>query len=231
MAVTARRKRFQTPERYLALERKAETKSEYWNGEIFAMAGASRAHNVIVANVIISFGSRLKGRPCTVYPSDMRVKVAPTKLYTYPDMVVVCGQSHFEDKREDTLLNPSLIVEVLSPSTETYDRGTKFEHYRTLESLTDYLLVAQDRPMVEHYVRQMDDKWLLSVYRGLAAEVMIESIGCRLSLVDVYDKVDLPTTSAAPPSLHLLKEEDEFYAERPDENDEDGLDSDRHPGF
>jgi Uma2 family endonuclease len=231
MAVSARRKRSVTPEQYLAMERKAETKSEYWNGEIYAMAGASRSHSVIVANVIISIGSRLRGRPCTVYPSDMRVMVAPTKLYTYPDVSVVCGQSRFEDKREDSLLNPSVIVEVLSPSTEAYDRGEKFANYRAMESLTDYLLIAQDHPAIEHYVRQADDKWLLSTYRGLETVVTIESIGCQLSLADVYDKVDLPSTSAAPPSLRVLREDDELYADLPEEDDESDLDLDQRPGF
>ena len=231
MAAYAKRKRSVTPEQYLALERKAETKSEYWNGEIYAMAGASPRHTGIVANVLSQFVVQFRGRACSAHASDLRVKVQVAGLYTYPDIVVVCGTMQFDGYPCDTLLNPAVLVEVLSPSTEAYDRGTKFEHYRTLESLTDYLLVAQDRPMVEHYVRQAADKWLLGTCSGLEAVVTIESIGCQLSLADAYDKVELPSTSAAPPSLHFLKEEDVFYPDFAGEDDEDDLDVDRHPGF
>ena len=142
-----------TPEEYLALERQAQYKSEYYAGEIFAMAGASRWHNLIVANVIGELSLQLKGRPCTTYPSDMRVKISPTGLYAYPDVTVVCGDAQVEDTQQDTLLNPTLIVEVLSESTEAYDRGSKFAHYRKLASLLEYVLIAQTKSHVEHYVR------------------------------------------------------------------------------
>src|SRR5947208_11419299 len=125
-----------TPEEYLAIDHKAEYKSEYFNGEMLAMSGASEQHVSIVANVMYLLVGQLKRRPCKAYSSDMRVKVSPTGLYTYPDVIVVCGQPQFADEQKDTLLNPTLIVEVLSESTKDYDRGEKFEHYRTLASLS-----------------------------------------------------------------------------------------------
>jgi Uma2 family endonuclease len=183
-------KRF-TPEEYLALEREAQCKSEYYAGEIFAMAGASRWHNLIVANIISELRSQLKGRPCTTYPSDMRLKVCPTGLYTYPDVTVVCGEAQFEDNQQDTLLNPTLIVEVLSDSTEAYDRGGKFAHYRKLASLMEYVLIAQTKPHIEHYVRQPDNRWLLAEADSLHDTLHLPSIDCRLALVEVYDKVEI----------------------------------------
>jgi Uma2 family endonuclease len=177
-----------TPEQYLALEREAETKSEYFDGEIFAMSGASRQHNLISVNVIAELRAQLKGRPCEVYGSDMRVKVDPTGLYTYPD-VVVCGEVRLEDEHLDTLLNPTVLIEVLSPTTEAYDRGKKFAHYRRLDSLTDYLLIAQDQPRIEHYARQADQKWVLSEASELCASLPLTSLGCTLALAEVYDRV------------------------------------------
>jgi Uma2 family endonuclease len=181
-----------TPEEYLAIERKAEYKSEYLDGEIFAMTGASREHNLIGSNIIRELSSQLKGQPCEVYPSDMRVRVPATSLYTYPDVVVVCGEPKFEDSYIDTLLNPTLIVEVLSESTESYDRGKKFGYYRTMDALAEYLLVAQDEYRVEQYVRQADGRWLLSDIRTLDGKVELASIPCVLALREVYDKVVLP---------------------------------------
>src|SRR5579871_2603652 len=149
-----------TPEEYLAIDRNAPVKSEYYGGEIFAMAGATRAHNRISTNVASLFNVQLQDRPCETYASDMRVQVSPDGLYTYPDVVVVCGEPHFRDEREDTLLNPTVVVEVLSRSTEGFDRGGKFAQYWGLHSITDYLLIAQDRCRVEHFVRQTDNQWL-----------------------------------------------------------------------
>ena len=180
-----------TPEEYLALERQAQRKSEYYAGEIFTMASASRWHNLIVTNVIGELRSQLKGRPCTTYPSDMRVKISPTGLYTYPDVTVVCGEAWFEDHQQDTLLNPTLIVEVLSESTEAYDRGGKSAHYRKLESLMEYVLITQTKPHIEHYVRQPDNRWLLAEADSLPAAVHLPSIDCHLALAEVYDKVDI----------------------------------------
>lgn len=178
-----------TVDEYLALERQADYKSEYFDGEIFAMTGASRNHNLVSINVSTTLNTQLKARPCETYAGDMRVKVAPSGLYTYPDVVVVCGEPKFEDEHLDTLTNPTLIVEVLSKSTEGYDRGRKFEHYRKLESLAEYVLIAQDKIHVEHYVRRSDNQWLLSETDNRQDTIELPSISCRLSLSDVYDKV------------------------------------------
>ena len=150
-----------TPEEYLALERQAEYRSEFFHGEIFAMAGASREHNLIAGNVSRELGNQLKGRPCETYQSDMRVKVSDTGLYTYPDVVVACGELAFEDDEVDTLLNPTLLIEVLSESTESYDRGKKFGYYRTIQSLAEYLLVALPPWLPE--INASDD-WQTSVW-------------------------------------------------------------------
>lgn len=183
-------KTYFTPEEYLELERQAEYKSEYFNGEIFAMGGASPRHVLIVTNVVAELRSQLKKQPCTVYSTDLRVRVSPTGLYTYPDVVVVCGKPLFSDERKDTLTNPTLIVEVLSKSTKDYDRGDKFEQYRTLDSLKEYVLIAQDRYHTEHHVRQMDNTWLLSETNRIEDSIELISIGCHLELVEIYDKVD-----------------------------------------
>jgi Uma2 family endonuclease len=177
-----------TPEEYLAFERAAEYKHEYVGGRVYAMTGASRAHNLIAHNTGRELGNQLRGRPCETYPSDMRVKVSETGLYTYPDIVVACGQPAFEDTHVDTLLNPTVIVEVLSPSTEAYDRGDKFAHYRRLASLRDYMLIAQDRVLVEHYARQ-DAQWVLTEFAGLDDAMPLASIGCVLRLRDIYERV------------------------------------------
>lgn len=180
-----------TPEEYLAIERKAEFKSEYFNGEMFAMAGASERQVLIVTNLVAELRGQLRRRPCTVYSTDLRVRVSPTGLYTYPDVVVVCGQPQLADDQKDTLLNPTVIIEVLSDSTKDYDRGGKFQHYRTLASLTEYVLVAQDKCHVEHCVRQPENRWLLSETDELKDTIHLSSIECNLALVEVYDKVDL----------------------------------------
>ena len=185
-------KTFLTPEQYLEIERAAEYKSDYCDGEMFAMAGAGEAHNVLVGNLVADLHQQLRSRPCRVYSNDMRVRVHATGLYTYPDVVVVCGERRFLDDRRDTLLNPSLLIEVLSPSTEAYDRGRKFEHYRSIESLGEYLLVASDRVHADLYTRQPDGRWLLTSADRLEDSLDLESVGCRLALADLYEKVDLP---------------------------------------
>lgn len=178
-------------EEYLAFEQYSDSKHEYYDGDIFAMAGGSHAHALISGNVHAELRNQLKRVPCTVYPSDLRLKVSPTGLYTYPDVMVVCGEPRLEYLNGETLLNPNLIVEVLSPSTEEYDRTTKFSHYRTLDSFSDYLLVAQDAYLVEHHARQPDGEWVCTEYRGLQAVVPPRSIGCELRLDEVYDKVPI----------------------------------------
>ena len=155
-----------TPEQYLALERKADFKSEFCNGFITAMAGASREHNVIAGNLHGEVRSQLKGRPCEAYIADMRVRVGPAGLFTYPDVVAVCGEARFLDDKGDTLLNPTMIAEVLSASTESYDRGDKFMHFRRLESLREYVLISHDKVLVERFTRQ-GDEWLLTEFHKL----------------------------------------------------------------
>ena len=178
-------------EEYLTIERQAHVKSEYFNGEMFTMVGASREHNLIVANLTRELTQQLKGRPCELYPNDMRVKIPTTGLYTYPDVVVVCGEPEFEDEHVDTLLNPTLIIEVLSESTESYDRGEKFRHYRTVKSLAGYLLVAQDEYRIEQFIKQSDEGWLYSETRLPDGVVQLVAIQCALALKEVYDKVAL----------------------------------------
>lgn len=189
--MAAQPQRHLTVEEYLTVERASQMRHEYFDGEVFAMGGASRRHNLIVTNLVRELSLQLKGEPCETFASDMRVKVEETGLYTYPDVVVVCGEAHFDDERSDTLLNPTLIVEVLSESTEAYDRGRKFEHYRSLASCTDYLLVAQDHVRVEHFSRQPEQGWLLTEAGGLDDVVGLPSIGCELSLSEIYERVDL----------------------------------------
>ncbi len=191
-------KPYVTPLDYLTRERRAETKSEYFRGEVFAMPGASRAHNLIAGNTLIAIGPQLRDRKCEVYPGDMRVKVSPTGLYTYPDVTVVCGEPEFEDAEVDTLLNPKVLVEVLSPSTADYDRGGKFTHYRRLPSLHEYILISQDRPLVEHYVRQGPDEWLLTEQSSLQDNLVLPSIQCQLPLSEIYLKVRFPSADAGP---------------------------------
>ena len=179
-----------TPAEYLALEREASTRSEYLGGQIFAMAGASRQHNLITGNVVRELGARLRRTPCEVYPSDMRVKVSSTGLYTYPDVVVVaCEEPEFEDAELDTLLNPTVLVEVLSKSTADYDQGQKFEHYRTLASLREVLFVAQDSVHLVHYRRQSDDTWILAETRDPEHRLALTSIGAEIPLTEIYAKV------------------------------------------
>ncbi len=180
-----------TPEEYLTIEREAVYKSEFFNGEIFAMSGASRKHNLITGNVYSSIHMQLRKRECEVYTNDMRVKVSPTGLYTYPDIVVVCGPPLFDDTFSDTLINPNVIGEVLSDSTEAYDRGNKFRNYRTLPSLSDYILIHQYTRQVEHYTRQPDNSWRFLEYFKPGDGFEIRSIGCELKLEDIYEKVDI----------------------------------------
>jgi Uma2 family endonuclease len=182
-------KTYTSPEEYLAFERKAENKNEYVNGEIFAMTGASRKHNLIVANIAGELREQLKGKPCELYPGEMRVKAPASRSYVYPDVVVVCDEPKFEDDQLDTLLNPTLIVEVLSKSTESYNRLAKSAYYRTIESLAEYLLVAQEECRVEQYVKQPDGRWLLADVRSRESLIVLEAIGCSLSLQDIYERI------------------------------------------
>ena len=178
-----------TEAEYLEFERASELKHEYYNGEIFAMTGASEEHNSICMSAGFLLYGQLRNRPCRVYQSDMKVKVEAAKLYTYPDLVVRCGEAQFVDDKFDTLLNPVVIIEVLSPSTERYDRGDKFGHYRKIPTLREYLLVSQNKPHIERYLRQDDGKWEFSDATGLDAIVELSSIDCTLPLSEVYEQV------------------------------------------
>jgi Uma2 family endonuclease len=185
-----------SPEEYLEREREAETRSEYVNGQILAMAGATREHSLIVLNAGSSLKAQLASRRCEVYVNDMRVKVTNAGVYTYPDVVVACGEVRLEDGRRDTLLNPTVIIEILSPSTEAYDRGAKFFYYRQLDSLSDYLLVAQDAMRIERYSRQSNGLWMLSDASGPEGVIELPSIECSLRLSDVYERIDFGSPGA-----------------------------------
>ena len=178
-----------TPAEYLDIERTATYRSEYLRGEMFAMAGGSPTHSRIKTNVLGELRSRLKGNPCAPYDSDLRVK-CPTGLYTYPDASVFCSELEFDDEQKDTVLNPTLLVEVLSKSTEAYDRGKKFDHYRTIPSLREYVLVSQEEPMIQRFLRNDDDTWTLSVVADLNQSVRLQSLGIELPLAEVYERVD-----------------------------------------
>ena len=178
-----------TVEEYLATQRSAlAEKCEFIDGQIYAMGGASREHNLISVNIAAELRNQLKGRPCETYANDMRVKPIAAQRYYYPDIAVVCGKPEFEDGHADTLLNPVVLIEVLSDSTEAHDRGGKFTSYRRIATLREYLLVSQDQPLVEHYVRQ-GDAWVLTEAAGLDNAVDLQAIGCALPLREVYDRV------------------------------------------
>lgn len=185
-----------SPEEYLAYERQAETKHEYVGGEAFAVPRSTAKHNLIVANLIAEIGLQLRDRPCRVYPSDQRVAAAAEGPFYYPDLVALCAESRFLDGEMDTLLNPEVLIEVLSPTTEAFDRGAKFSEYRTIPSLREVLFVAQDAARIERFERRDDGQWLLTDHAGLEAAVELPAIGCRMELARVYDKVELE--SAAP---------------------------------
>jgi Uma2 family endonuclease len=188
-----------TPEQYLEIERAAEFKSEYYGGEMFAMAGAAEAHNLIVTNAVGELRQQFRARPCRVYSNDMRVRASATNLYMYPDVVAVCGDPRFLDERRDTLLNPVLLIEVLSPSTEAYDRGRKFDHYKTIDSLRDYLLIATDRIHADLYTRQPDGRWLITSANGREDLLTLDSVDARLLMSDLYEKVELAANEMAGP--------------------------------
>jgi len=178
-----------TPEEYLRIERAAEWKSEYVDGEMFAMSGASPRHVLIATNLSRVLDNRLIESPCNVYGVDLRVATDRRRHYTYPDLVVVCGPLEFVDDRHDTVTNPTLIAEVLSESTEKYDRGEKSERYRGVPTLSEYLLVAQNRIHIELYTRQPDGGWVLREWSDPGAEIELASLGCRLTVGEVYSKV------------------------------------------
>jgi len=185
-----------TPEQYLEIERAAEYKSEYYDGEMFAMAGAGLAHNRIVADTQYALQSQLSGSPCELLPSDMRIRVGSAARYAYPDITIVCGEPALLDNRQDILLNPAVIIEVLSPSTADFDRGFKFVAYTAIQSLRQYVLIATDRASIEVFTRQADGLWSQAKASRLEDSVELESIGCRLLLAEVYRRVQVPAAEA-----------------------------------
>lgn len=175
-----------TPEQYLVQERAAAFKSEFLRGEVFAMAGGSPNHSLIAANFVGACWQSLKGKPCKVFTSDLRVKVNVSGLYTYPDASIVCGELQFDDAQKDTLTNPTVLIEVLSESTEKYDRGAKSGHYRQIAALQEIVLISQDEPLVERFTRQANGGWLLIESRQLSDEVHLESVGISITLSELY---------------------------------------------
>lgn len=174
---------------YLALEESAEYRNQFYDGEIFAMAGASRKHNIAAGNIYANLHFQLRNRPCEIYQNDMRVKVSEN-FYTYPDIVIVCGEPQIERKHGENLLNPIVLIEVLSPSTEKFDRGEKARFYRLMPSLKEYVLVSQDKSYIEHFVRQENGGWLLTEVAEMTEVLPLPTISCELNLSDIYARID-----------------------------------------
>jgi Uma2 family endonuclease len=195
-------------DQYLAMERAAQDRHEYFDGEIVAMAGESLTHGIICQNISGLLYVQLKGTPCFAVAKDTKVRSglgiassrATSGMFSYPDILVVCGEAEFFDDQSEVIVNPTAIIEVLSNSTESYDRGEKFQRYRTWNAtFVDYVLVSQTKPLVEHFRRQADDTWVLSEAAGLHAAVTVPSISCTLKLVDVYDRIVFQESSSTAP--------------------------------
>lgn len=193
--MSAAPKRKMTATEYLEIERKAAHKSEFYDGEMFAMAGANNEHNIVKENLVGEMFNRLKGTSCRSYSSDQRVLVDPTGLYAYPDVVIVCGTAIFSNHDDQSLMNPRVIFEVLSSSTERYDRTTKFRHYTQLPSLQEYILVSQDEPLIEQFVRQPNGKWTVSMHHSLTENFALASIPIEIPMADLYRDVTFPPTA------------------------------------
>ena len=187
-----------TPSEYLAIERASEIRHEYLHGQMFAMIVGSPRHSLIQLNIGAELRSLLKGRPCTPFSNDLRIRCGSTDVYTYPDIAVICGELQFDDHQCDSILNPTLLFEVLSDSTEAYVRGKKFEYYRQIPSLREYILVLQKSPTIERYVRNADETWTFTAVIGRASNIHLPSIDVTLELAEVYDRVtfDAPESSA-----------------------------------
>ncbi len=183
-----------TPQEYLIRERQASFKSEFYQGEIFAMGGGSANHSLIAANFVREAGNALKDKPCAVFNSDLRVQVQSTGLYTYPDATIVCGELEFDDDQRDTVINPTVIVEVLSDSTEKYDRGRKSKHYRQIASLKELILISQDRPNIERFTRQPNGEWLFHEQRDLSENFELKSLGITVAISELYRNVTFEPT-------------------------------------
>jgi Uma2 family endonuclease len=202
MASVRKPESFYTEDEYLALERASQERREYLDGQIYLMAGESPAHGTICTNLTIEVGSQLKGTPCRAFSKDTKVRSGPIPkipysaqgLYSFPDLVVVCGEPQYLDEYRDVLVNPKVIIEVPSPTTEAFDRGEKFARYREhLDSLTDYVVVAQSMPLVEHFARQSNGEWAnAATATDLSETVVLNSIDCTLRLSEVYDRIVFP---------------------------------------
>lgn len=201
--MASRQDQLYTVEEYLALEREAQEKHEYHAGRIYAMSRGSTSHATIIANLGGLLYAALRGRPCRSFTDALMIRVDATGLHTYPDASALCGEPRFAADETGVLLNPSVLVEVLSPSTEGYDRGRKFAHYQRLPSLREYVLVAQDEMRIERYVRGTGDEWVLTVAEGPDASVALPSVVCTLALRDVYEHVVMPP----PAPLRVVREE------------------------
>lgn len=196
--MVARIEHLLTPDEYLALEREAEEKSEYCDGIMYAGSGASEAHNLIAMNVGAELHARLRKRPCKVYPGDMKVRVPDGSRYFYPDLSVVCGEAKFADERRDVLLNPIILIAVLSESTAAFDRGKKFQAYQQIDSLREYLLIEQDDAVVERFVRREDGSWIYTRIAGIDATLTLDAIDCQLQLAEIYAKTGIGEPAATP---------------------------------
>ena len=210
MASVRKPESFYTEDEYLAVERASQERREYLDGQIYLMAGESEEHGTICTNLTLEVASQLKGTLCRAFSKDTKVRSGPIPktrysteaFYSFPDLVVVCGERQYLDEHRDVLVNPTVIIEVLSPSTEAFDRGEKFVRYRTnLESLTDYVVVAQNRPLVEHFARQPNGQWVIAATATeLSETVVLSSLGCTLRLSDVYDRIVFPEPAEEEPT-------------------------------
>lgn len=180
-----------TTAEYLKIDRQSEFKNEYFDGQIFMMAGASSNHNLIVTSLVSALYTQMRGKGCSIYGSDMRVKVEETDSYAYPDLSLVCGTPRYEDSQPETLLNPKVIFEILSPSTERRDRVTKMRHYRAIESMTDYVLISQTAVLAEHYSNGAGDEWLRADLIGPGATLSISSLECEIALDEIFEQVSV----------------------------------------
>ncbi len=180
-----------SPEEYLELEREAEVRHEFLDGEIYATAGESLSHSRVCVGLTCEVGNKLKGTLCEPLSSNMKVRTTSASLFSYPDLTIICGEPQFHDVKKDVLINPQIIFEVLSPFTENYDRTTKFMKYRMGNpTMTDYILVSQDKIFIEHFTKQTDNNWNYSSYNKLDSEFLVQSINCSLSLTEIYDRVE-----------------------------------------
>jgi Uma2 family endonuclease len=195
-------------EEYLVMERESEERCEYLDGEIYAMAGESPEHGAICINIGGQLYNQLRGKDCQAFSKDMKVRSGPSPrsgygpkgLYSYPDLLIVCGELKFHDEHRDVLLNPTVIIEVLSPATEAFDRGEKWARYQTwLPELSDYLLVSQVKPQIDHFQRQAGGEWLYSLIRGLGESIELNSVGCALQLAEIYDRIAFPSEAPESP--------------------------------